>query len=94
MRLEFFERRFSFADADRQLMAASSMINDASCDYENSRLVSDDCGEWVNFEEVVGVLSPEQSISELTCGYVFHVIHCITVATSCNLIFVSTAFDL
>jgi hypothetical protein len=36
MRLEFFECRFSFADADRELMAASAMIDDASRDYENS----------------------------------------------------------
>ena len=59
MRLEFFERRFSFADADRELMAMSAMIDDASGDYENSGLVGDDGGDRINLEEMIRVLSSE-----------------------------------
>ena len=59
MRLELFECRVSFANAYRELMAASAMIDDASGDYENRGLVRDDCGERINFEEVISVLASE-----------------------------------
>ena len=59
MLLKFFERGFSFAYADCELMSSTAMIDDASRDYENRGLVGDDCGERINFEEVIGVLSSE-----------------------------------
>jgi len=57
--LEFFEHGFSFTYADRYLMTASAMIDDASCNYENSRLVGNYRGERVDLEEVVCVFSSE-----------------------------------
>lgn len=59
MRLQFFQGRFSFANADRELMATSAVIDDASRDYENSGLIGDGCGERIDFEEVIGVPSSE-----------------------------------
>ena len=47
MLLEFLECGFSFADAYRELMSASAMIDDASCEDKDSWLVGDVCGERV-----------------------------------------------
>ncbi len=59
MLLEFLECGFSFADAYRELMSASAMIDDASCEDKDSWLVGDVCGERINLEGVICVLSPE-----------------------------------
>lgn len=59
MLFEFCERRFSFADADRELMASPAMIDDASRDYENCGSISYGCFERINLEKVIGVLSLE-----------------------------------
>jgi len=57
MLFKFLERRFGLSDAHRELMTASAMIDDASRDYKNRRLVGDGRGKRINFEVVISILS-------------------------------------
>lgn len=57
MFLKLLQCRFSFADADRELMSASTLIDDTVRDYEYSGLVCNSSGERIDFEIVIGVLA-------------------------------------
>jgi len=59
MLLELLECGFGFADADSELVASAAIIDDASGDNEDCGLVGDGCGEWINFEDVIGLLTSE-----------------------------------
>jgi hypothetical protein len=55
--LEFFSSGFSFADADRELMTASAMIDDPSRDHKNRGLVRYVFGERINLKNVIRALT-------------------------------------
>ena len=59
MLLEFPLRGFSFADADRELMSVTPLVEYASRDYEYGWLVGNSGSERVNFEDVISSLSTE-----------------------------------
>ena len=40
-------------------MAPTAMIDEAPRDYKNSGLVGDDGSEWIDFEVIIGVMSPK-----------------------------------
>jgi hypothetical protein len=51
--LEFLECRFGFADANRQLMTSSALVEDTPGNYKNCGLVGDSSEKRINFEEVI-----------------------------------------
>ena len=74
---KFLRRRVCFADADRQLVPPTGIVDGATRNYEDGGLVGDLSRERIDLETVFGISAAEQSIRQLPCGCVFHMQHCI-----------------
>ena len=75
------KRRLRFADAHRRVMAPAAPVGYTPRDDEDSRLIRDRRAERIDLKGVDRGFSPKKSIGELSCGWVFHVIQCITDGT-------------